>query len=356
MAYTDIDDASAHFQIATYTGNANLNTIVNDGNSDLAPDLVWGKCRSTSKTHYWYDTTRGTEKRIESDNGGAEDTGTNGLYIFQSDGFKLASGNTENDNGESYVAWQWKANGGSRTTFSESGNNPGGGYQANTTGGISIVDYVGTQAAGTVAHGLGAVPKMIIVKSRGASRSWTVYHHQMGSPANEKNMVLNTTAALTDYNADYWGATTPTSSVFSLGGTNGHAVNYNNENFIAYCFAEVQGFSKFGSYIGNGSANGPMIYTGFQPAWVMIKTTSTADDWYIFDNKREGYNPSVWRIRANTISGDTTGTNNTVDHLSNGFKLRFTGGSINGSKLPYIYMAFAENPFVTSTGVSTTAR
>ena len=360
MAYTNIDDPSAYFQIATYTGNANFNTITNDGNSVLAPDFVWGKCTTTSKSHFLYDTTRGTEKRLESDNGSVEDTGTNGLYIFQSDGFKLASGNTENDNGETYVAWQWKANGGTRTTFSESGNNPAGGYQANTTAGFSIVDYTGTQATCTVAHGLGAVPKMIIVKDRDASRSWSVYHHQMGSPAVEKNMHLNTTAAVTDYNAEYWGGTNPTTSVFSLG--NAHDINYNNRKYIAYVFAEVQGYSKFGSYVGNGASDaspntdGPFIYTGFSPAFVIIKKTSAVDDWLIFDNKRAGYDPAVYRLYPNSNTTETSGTNNTIQFTSNGFKIRFHGGSMNTSGGTYIYMAFAEQPFVTSTGTPTTAR
>jgi len=362
MAYTTIDDPSAHFQAFLYTGNGVNRTITLPGNSDLKFDMYWYKQRSQTGHHRMFDTTRGLSLELYPDLGNADSSATY-FNNQQANSFDIIAHDSATNTGDvTFANWQWKANGGTRTTFSESGDNPGGGYQANTTGGISIVDYVGTQAAGTVAHGLGAVPKMIIVKSRGASRSWTVYHHQMGSPANEKNMHLNTTAAVTDYNADYWGGTTPTSSVFSLGGPNGHAVNYNNENFIAYCFAEVQGFSKFGSYIGNGAASGPFAYLGFKPAWVMIKNTGATEAWVMYDTARSPTNAADKKLSANDNSAENANSAvggvgyNDIDIVSNGFKLRTNNGATNSSKVTYIYMAFAENPFTTSTGVPTTAR
>ena len=361
MAYTTIDDPSAHFQTTLYTGNgSDDHAITNGGNSDLQSDLLWFKERANAGAHSLHNSTNNVSLFLESNTSGTENYDTTTLKSIQTDGFTLGTESNHNQASTTYVAWQWKANGGTRTTFSESGDNPAGGYQANTTGGFSIVDYTGTQATGTVAHGLGAVPKMIIVKDRDAARSWSVYHHQMGSPAIEKNMHLSTTAAVTDYNAEYWSGTNPTTSVFGLG--NAHDVNYNDRKYIAYVFAEVQGYSKFGKYVGNGASdaspntNGPFIYTGFSPAFVIIKKTSAVDDWLIFDNKRAGYDPAVYRLYPNSNTTETSGTNNTIQFTSNGFKIRFHGGSMNTSGGTYIYMAFAEHPFVTSTGIPTTAR
>ena len=362
MAYTTIDDPSAHFQIALHA-SSNSATITNDGNSDLKPDFLWSKAYSYPYFAGIWDSTRGVTKYLRPETNVASGTSDSGydLISFNTDGF--STGNNQFNTicaNTPYVAWQWKCNGGTRTTFTESGDNPGGGYQANTTAGFSIVDYVGTQATGTVAHGLGAVPKMIIVKSTSGTRSWTVYHHQMGSPAIEKNMHLNTTAALTDYNAEYWGGTTPTSSVFSLG--NGHAVNYNNENYIAYCFAEKQGYSKFGSYIGNGAAAGPFAYLGFKPAFVMLKNTAATEDWIMYDIKRNPFNRVDLKLAANDISQHGANSRiggvgyNDIDILSNGFKIITNNAATNQSGKTFIYMAFAEQPFVTSTGVPTTAR
>ena len=231
MAYTTIDDPSAHFQIATYTGNANFNTITNDGNSDLAPDFIWGKCRSTTKTHFLYDTTRGAEKRLESDNTGAEDSNTNGILNFYTDGFRTASGNTENDNGESYVAWQWKANGG--TTSSNTDGSITSTVQANQDAGFSIVTYTGTGTAATIGHGLGVAPAMYIIKNRDQTgTNWTVFHKDLTS--NAYSLYLNTTAAQSN-SVGYWNGTSPTSTVFSIKNTSGD-VNTNTEDYVAWCW------------------------------------------------------------------------------------------------------------------------
>lgn len=236
MAYTTIDDPSKHFHTQLYTGNGGSQTITNDANAgNFASDLIMLKCLSTSKGNAVYDTTRGTEKRIQTQSGVAEDTGTNGITSFSSNGFGLSSGNTENDNNERYAAYQFTAGGGTRTTFSESGDDPGGGHQANVAGGFSIVDYVGTQPSGhncKLTHGLGAAPKMVVVKDRDAGRNWCVYHHLQGSDPNDTVAHWNTTAVPVDYNTEYWAGTDPTSTYFYLGGA--HDINYEDRNYIAY--------------------------------------------------------------------------------------------------------------------------
>ena len=358
MAYTTIDDPSAHFQTVLYTGNGGTNNIVNDGNSDLQPDWVWIKNRSTSgKDHGLFDSSRGTTKQLNSNNFNPENTVSTSLTAFNSDGFTLGADGGPNANSDSHVAWQWKANGGSRTTFTESGNNPGGGYQANTTAGFSIVDFTGTGGAGTVSHGLGAVPAWIIVKRRSSgNQNWIVYHHKNTSAPETERLYLDNTNATDD--VTWWNDTAPTSSVFSLGATS--VTNNDGSTHIAYCFAEKQGYSKFGSYTGNGNADGPFIYTGFKPAWIMFKNTSTGDDqWTIVDNKRDIDNPTTHSLFPSGNNAEDDGTGNgyiNVDFVSNGFKIRQITHMINASSENYIYMAFAELPFVSSKGVPVTAR
>ena len=362
MAYTNIDDPSAHFQTALYTGNAGFNTITNDGNSDLAPDFIWGKCRSTTKTHFWYDTTRGAEKRLESDNTGVEDTGTNGILNFYTDGFRTASGNTENDNGESYVAWQWKANGGTTTSLS---GNLASVAQVNQDAGFSIVTYTGSGGNGqSVLHGLGLTPEVIITKARNGADDWYVYHKSIG---NTKILKLNTADA--EASSSVYSAAAVSSSAFYVS-TSLIYVGELGADFVSYCFAPIQGYSKFGSYVGNGSGtsdgtfDGPMVYTGFKPAWVMVKSASASggDEWVIWDSTRPSRgttgngNYINNKLYANTTAAESGNVYDAVDFLSNGFKIRTGRAGANTSGRTYIYMAFAENPFVTSTGIPTTAR
>tara|TARA_R100001369_G_scaffold13346_1_gene27639 strand:+ start:54 stop:1145 length:1092 start_codon:yes stop_codon:yes gene_type:complete len=363
MAYTTIDDPSAFFQTTTYTGGGAGTVVTNGGNSDLKPDWLWIKNRTDGYAHFVVDSSRNISYAqnssnapyLETNSNPAENNNQNWMQSVNTDGFTTGIAEHINNNaGSAFVAWQWKCNNGTRTTFSESGDNPGGGYQANTTAGFSIVDYTGTGATGTLAHGLSAVPKLIIVKDRDATRSWSVYHHQMGSPAIEKNMHLNTTAAVTDYNAEYWSGTNPTTSVFGLG--NADDVNKDGEKFIAYVFAEKQGYSKFGKYVGNGNSDGPFVYTGFRPAFVLLKRTNGTGGWTTYDSKR-GHNGNNYELFPNSSEAEYTGTSYfEADILSNGFKLRLTNSQINGSGDSYIYMAFAEHPFTTSTGIPTTAR
>ena len=356
MAYTTIDDPSAHHQTKIYTGNGSSNNAITfDGNSNLQPDWVWNKSRSIADSHALFDSTRGLNKLLYSNVNLAEGTDTNGnIESFDSNGITVG-GNQEyaNKSGSNQVTWAWKANGGTRTTNSESGNNPGGGYQANTTAGFSIVDYTGTGSAGTMAHGLGAVPHWIIVKRRDSASSWIVYHHKNTDAPETDILELQATNATYD-NSTYWNDTAPTSSVFTINTSSDG--NADAGTYIAYCFTEIKGYSKFGRYIGSGETNGPFVYLGFKPAWLMIKPASLTGYWVMIDNKRNTPNGTGKRLGAQATDAEYGSTN--VDLLSNGFKVRASSSDsdTNNSGSSYVYMAFAEHPFVSSEGVPTTAR
>ena len=349
MAYTTIDDPSAYFQTALYTGNGtSTNAITNDGNSDLQPDWLWLKARSILADHIVFDSNRGTNKRISTNTTGAEET--QAFYSsFDSDGFTLGDSNANvNQSGATYVNWQWKANGG--TTSSNTDGTITSTVQANTTAGFSIVQYVGNGSSGaTFGHGLGVAPEVVILKNRDTARSWFVGHLSLGF-----NFIthLNQTTA-SDEDSVYWNNTAPSSTVVTLGNNEGG--NENTNNFVAYCFKEIQGYSKFGSYKGTGNADGPFIYTGFKPAWVMIRRTDAVENWIMLDNKREPFNVVTKRLYADTSGAEST-SGTRMDFVSNGFKLRQSVGDINTSSGTYIYMAFAESPFVSSESAPTTAR
>tara|TARA_B100000575_G_C23131844_1_gene656676 strand:+ start:2069 stop:3160 length:1092 start_codon:yes stop_codon:yes gene_type:complete len=357
MAYTTINDPSKHFQITTHTGNgASTQAITNGGNSDMQPDLIWTKQRTDAVGHNWTDSTRGASKALFSEGDDAEDTGGN-INSFDSDGFTTTDANRTNQNTKEYISWQWKANGGSRTTFNESGSNPGGGYQANTTAGFSIVDYTGTGSNGTVSHGLGKIPGWMVIKARteptggthfGSDQgNWVVYHHDIATDPATDALFLNLNSDRVD-SAGAFNDTDPTTSVFTIG--NNVDVNEDADTYIAYVWNEVQGFSKFGQYIGNGNANGPFVYTGFTPAFLMIKRLAT-DDFFIVDNVRDPVNPrGIKFLYANQNAAEVT-SDKDLDIYSNGFKCRAVTGFHNDPGNTYIYMAFAKHPFVTSTGV-----
>ena len=357
MAYTTIDDPSAYFQTALWTGNSTDNrSITNDGNSDLQPDFIWIKNRSSTQYHYAYDSSRGANVQLLPYDAAAESTVADRLQAFESDGFQVGASSEVNYNNYTYVAWQWKVNGGTRTTFSESGANAGGGYQVNTTAGISIVDYTGTGSSGTtITHGLGATPEFFVVKGRSIGDSWTCYHHK-NTDAPETDMLKLDEAGTTQDNVVFWNDTAPTSSVFTVDGGNGEPkVNQDGETYISYAFRGIQGYSKFGSYIGNGNANGPFIYTGFKPAWVLVKaSTGSNRDWRMIDNKRDTYNLSTKELKPNDNAAEGT-SGFQCDLVANGFKIRTSSTSCNDSET-YIYMAFAEHPFVSSEGIPCTAR
>jgi len=356
MAYTNIDDPSEFFQALTYTGtntgSGSSMTVTNDGNSDLQPDLVWFKRRNASSDTTYVDSTRGLNKFLYSGYYGtsAEETQV-GVGSYDSDGITLTGYQPYiNVNGYTYVAWQWKANGG--TTASNSNGSITSTVQANTDAGFSIVQYTGTGTAATIGHGLGVAPAMYIIKNRDqAGTNWTVFHKDLTS--NAYSLYLNEAQAQSN-SVGYWNATSPTSTVFSIKNTSGD-VNTNTEDYVVYCFAEKQGYSKFGKYTGNGNADGPFVHTGFKPAFVILKGSSNSGSWYMLDSKRDVDNVANHAVEAQSSSAEYTNYN-FIDMLSNGFKLRLGTSEVNTDGNSYIYMAFAENPFVTSTGIPTTAR
>jgi hypothetical protein len=348
MAYSDIKDPSEHFQVATYTGNGGTLSVTNDGNSDLQPDWVWIHNRAAYQPQL-YDTTRGVHKKIMSSITNEESTDTTALTAFNTDGFSTGANVGINQNNVAHVAWQWKANGG--TTATNTSGTVDSVVQANTDAGMSIVTYTGTGGNITVGHGLGVAPSAIIIKSRSNASPWVVW--TAGMAGTTSVMELNTTAAEQTV-SNYW-YNGFSSTTFGLGtGTYSH--NTNNYTYVAYCFAEKQGYSKFGSYVGNGVANGTFVYTGFKPAFIMVKTTAVTDEWNVYDTKRSGFNPNNDAIYASVNYAEDAGSTYAfMDIVSNGFKLRRATHSPNKAST-YIYMAFAEQPFVTSTGTPTTAR
>jgi hypothetical protein len=362
MAYTTIDDPSVYFQTKLYSGNSTNNTaITNDGNSDLQPDWIWAKSRTNAHYHDFRDSSRGVTKRLASNVEDGESTKDQSLVSFDSDGFTLGDDtdsdgsalNTINTSSNNYVAWQWKCNGGTTSSFTESGNNPGGTIQTNTDAGFSIITTTGTGGAGTISHGLGAVPHWIISKGRSNDGGWVVYH-QNNTSAPETD-ALNLSSNDTTVDAVAWfNDTAPTSSVFTVGTTND--INGDGRTYIHYVFTEIQGYSKFGSYTGNGNADGPFVYTGFKPAWLLIKRTDNAQNWNLHDNKRSTFNTTKADLFPNLSNAEETGNGNFIDFLSNGFKHRASTNSLNASSGDFIYIAFAEHPFVSSKGIPVTAR
>ena len=354
MAYTTIDDPSEYFHTRLYSGNNSGSglAITNNANAgDFQPDWVWVKRRDSAGSSGLHDSSRGSTKRIKSDANEAEDTNSNILASFDSNGFTIGDNSGNYNASGTYVAWQWKANSGTTTSFSESGNNPAGTHQANTTAGFSIVTYTGTGANGTVAHGLGAKPNVMLQKKLGGAASWVVYHDKVASDPATDYLILNETSANADY-APHFNDTEPTSTVFTVG-TDG-AVNGDGVTNVMYCFTEKKGYSKFGSYTGNGNADGTFVYTGFKPAWLMVKRTAdAARAWVIHDSTQDTDNPTANRLDANT--NEENQSSGHFDFLSNGFKCRSTEGATNAAS-PYVYLAFAEHPFVSSKGVPTTAR
>ena len=364
MAYTTIDDPSKYFDVTLWTGDGGARTITGLNHK---PDLIWTKPRNKTYNHMWSDSSRGFNANSElgSNSTAAEGGLSAETYGYKSghtsDGWTMVDGTDTSDNQEdgntnepnvNYVGWTWAANGGTRTTNTESGNNPGGGYQANTTAGFSIVDYTGTGAAGTMAHGLGAVPHCIIFKARAGTEIWPVYHISTG---NTHACDLNRTVAKID-NDTLFNDTTPTSSVFTVNSDS--AINADGVNYIAYCFTSIQGYSKFGTYTGNANDDGPFIYTGFKPKFAIFKASSASGEgWAIRDSARSPFNQMSHKLSANVNAAEgTTADDNDCDFLSNGIKLRSNDNQMNKTGTTFIYIAFAEHPFVSSKGVPCTAR
>jgi len=334
MAYTTIKKPSDYFNTNLYTGN-NTETSHTVG---FQPDFTWLKVRNATGGHYLFDAIRGATKNIRSDSSNAEATDAQTLKSFDSNGYTVGTSNSVNTNGETMVGWNWL---GANGTAANTDGSISSTVSASTTSGFSIVSYTGTGANATIGHGLGSAPKMVIVKDRdNGTYAWHVYHVGVGAT---KTIYLNATNT-PDTSSIYWNNTAPTSSVFSVGTS--VTTNNSGDNFIAYCFADVKGYSKFGSFTGNGSTDGTFVYTGFKPAFVIFKRTDAAFTWSMFDNKRDIDNVTHHRLQPNASNSEYSGTEMNHDLLSNGFKLRTSDTEFNASGGSYIYMAFAEQPLV----------
>ena len=354
MAYTTIDDPFKFFNTVLYTGNGSARTITGVG---FQPDWVWLKGRSDTSNNFVYDSVRGDNLFLQTNKNNADGNATTssagGIGSQASDGFTIVAGTSNTDNvntsGSTYVAWNWLAGG---SASSNSNGSITSSVSANTTAGFSIATYTGTGSNATVGHGLGTAPAWVLVKERGAAgESWNNFHQSLGAG---KTIMLNLTNA-EQSSSTMWNNTVPTSSVFSVGADAGS--NGSSKTYVAYSFAEKKGYSKFGKYTGNGNADGAFVHTGFKPAWILSKRTdnSSGGEWNLLDNKRDTFNVADAKLEAN--NSDAEETDVMYDILSNGFKIRAGDGNINASSGAYIYMAFAESPFVTAgTKAAGTAR
>lgn len=336
-----IVNPAQYMAATTYAGTGATQTIANTvNNKSFQPDLVWIKGRSAATDHALYDSVRGVTKDLVSNSAAAETTQATGLTTFGSNGFTIGNLAKLNTNAQTYVAWQWKA--GDSTVTNTAGTITSQ-VDANPTAGFSIVTYTGTGANATVGHGLNLAPKMIILKSRNSIVNWLIYHAFLGSGSPQNYAMQFDSASQYGPSSTYWNGSNPTSSVFNIGTIGG--INSNGANVVAYCFAEVEGFSKFGSYVGNGSANGPFVYCGFRPKWVMYKSiTEPVGNWQMFDTSRDLKNTIDLNLAAN-ISGAEFSSPPYIDIVSNGFKLRTSSTAHNISGGTYIFAAFAEAPF-----------
>ena len=345
MAYTTIDNPGLFFNTLLYAGNGSTQSITGVG---FQPDWVWVKCRNNGKHHSVYDSVRGATKYLYMNLNYAEVTDSNSLTSFDSDGFSVGTFGDVNAS-FNFSSWNWKANGTSTT-------NPSGGTitttaSVNTTAGFSVFTYTGNGSAAHIAHGLGVAPTVVIIKVRSTTDHWFVKHP--GIASNEYLYLNGDSAKVSGANA--WSATNPDATKIYIGTDGG--VNASGVTYVCYAFAEKQGYSKFGSYTGNGNADGTFVYTGFRPAWVMIKKSSGTNEWGIWDNKRSTFNVTDDIIYANLDNTEATSNANGLDFVSNGFKIRASGDLFNGSSGSYVYMAFAEHPFVTEgTKAAGTAR
>ena len=339
MAYTTIDDPGLFFNTVLYTGDGNDGrTVTGVG---FQPDWVWLKSRSEAEHHTLNDSVRGANKQLYSHLSYSEATDTDRLQSFDSNGFTLGTDVIVNKNTETFVSWNWKAGGSASSNTNGSINSS---VSVNSTAGFSICSWTHDGGNSTIGHGLGAIPQVVITKERNNSGSWNSYFSAVG---NAHRMVLQDTNA--KISSSIWNSTTPTSTVFSMNDSI-------TSTMIAYCFAEKKGYSKFGSYTGNGSTDGPFVYTGFKPAFVITKRTDSAGGWGLNDNKRPNYNPENLYLLANDGQAEASDGSWTMDLLSNGWKARYNNGNFNASGGSYIYMAFAESPFVNSNGVPNNAR
>jgi hypothetical protein len=346
MAYTTVPKSTAYFEPEIYTGNGSSKTI---STLNFQPDWVWIKNRATTDMHVLFDSLRGATKRIASDSTAAEATEAQDLTAFNTNGFTVSTSGAVNSNSVSYASWNWK--GGTTSGIATNGDTDitPSSYSFNQTSGFSIIRYTGIGGQPIqIPHGLGVQPKMFIIKRLNSTGSWGVLPQQISTG----HLYLDAVSALSTVNPLSGGVLADTVN-FSV--SNSGDVNASGGTYVAYCFADVQGFSKMSSYTGNASTDGTFVYTGFKPAFVMLKNSaSSGTDWQIYDDKRLGYNGGDRSLAPNTTAAEETGQGK-IDFLSNGFKLRTTSANQNASAL-YVYMAFAEEPLVSTNGNAATAR
>ena len=333
-AFTSIDNPELYFQVKTWSGNNSGSgiSITLDCDEDMSPDFVWVKARAGTHAHVIYDSVRTSPAKylLQPNTTVAERTATIGS--FDDDGVTFSDNDGFYNGNETYVGWFWRET---------------------ADAGFDIVAYTGNGSAQDISHSLSAVPKMIILKERGGTENWMVYHAANTSAPETDYLLLNDTAATADF--PVWNDTAPTSSVFSIGTDS--STSTNTDTYITYLWSEKQGYSKFGSYIGNGNNNGTFVYLGFRPAWLLIKRSSASGtDWIIHDNKRAGFNVNDDYLAVTSAVEVTGNTYQNLDLLANGFKMRGSGTGTNTSGETYVYMAFAEQPFVNSKGAPANAR
>ena len=343
MSYTNgLDNPELYFQTKLYTGNSGTNAITLDGSENMQPDWIWIKERGATGSHVLTDVVRGITKQLYSNDTQSENTNSSSITAIGSDGFTLGNRADVNNNSDTYVAWNWKAG----TSFTNDASATGIGTidstgSVSTTAGFSIISFTGQ--TGTVAHGLGVKPSMIILKCRAIANNFVIQHKGLTGGMDEKALIFTTSAEISAATAE------PTTSVFTVN----NQIAENNDN-IAYIFSDIKGYSKFGKYTGNGNADGTFIYTGFKPSFVLQTKTSGTSDWVIYDNKRDPSNIVKQELKPNSSGAESSFTN--IDILSNGFKQRANYAYTNNSGGTYIYLAFAESPFVNSNGVPNNAR
>ena len=360
MAYTDIDDPTIYFANTIWTGNNTNDRDIVIAGTGMQPDLFWVKGRSNTQSHFIFDTVRATNISIHPDTNAAESSQAYMLRdpFFNSDGVNVGTDAGINANSQTYIAWSWNTG----TSFSNDASSTSVGTidsagSVTTDAAFSIITYTGTGTAGTVAHGLGKLPKMIIAKQRNSTANWSVYFLDTSIAYNNVRnyLELNTNIASTGDSGARWGAYGNYSTTTFGVGTNA-ANNASGSTYVAYVFSDIQGYSKIGKYTGNGNADGPFIYTGFQPAFVMVKRTDGTGDWAIMDTARNPFNVINNYLKAQGNDAESTDASFDIDAVSNGFKVRYTNSNYNGNGGSYIYMAFAKNPFVNSEGVPGNAR
>ena len=348
MAYTTVNKSTSYFNTKLYTGTGSSNAITGVG---FQPDFTWIKNRDTTGNHALFNSISGVTKYINSNTNYAEQTSAQTLTAFGTDGFTVGTSADLNGNGNNVASWNWKAGTTGSGTTTGGGTGKAYSYSVNTTAGFSIIKWIGNGSAGhAIPHHLGVVPDMIILKTLDQVGDPLVYHSKNTSAPETEFLRLKSTNATQD-EAAIWNDTAPTADYFYTGTE--VTTNGNNNNFIAYCFANKTGYSKFGSYTGNGNADGTFVYTGFKPAWLLVKRTNDTQDWQLFDNKINPFNVATLCMRPNQNNGEQTG--NAMDLLSNGFKNRLTGTSVNASGSTYVYMAFGQS-LVGSNNVPCTAR